>query len=174
MWCFCCKATKFWPLASMMLPFAVYDQPAHPDNVIEDYDEFLGFRMCDLSMLLLWNPQNLGCWHWLRSLCCLWPTCSPWSCQQWWWWLPWVGRVLEVWSFHVLVAKPIQFRPLALTTLPVCPTHSDRSISLAKGFHVSIDSHLNLQQDYVNGGFTLWLGEVLIRSEFHKTTSHRP
>ena len=36
----------------MMLPFAVYDQPAHPYDVNEDYDDFklfLGFQTCDLS-----------------------------------------------------------------------------------------------------------------------------
>ena len=40
----------------MTLPFAVYDQPAHPDDTDEDYDDFqwfLEFLMCDLSMLLL-------------------------------------------------------------------------------------------------------------------------
>ena len=41
------KHTQLGPLASMTLPFAVYDQPARPWDVNEDYDDFklfLGFQ----------------------------------------------------------------------------------------------------------------------------------
>ena len=47
--CFCCDSTQLGLLASMMLLFAVYNQPAHPDDVIEDYDDFqLFFRIPDV------------------------------------------------------------------------------------------------------------------------------
>ena len=51
---FVAKATQLGPLASPTLTFAVYDQPAHPCNVNEDYDDFklfLGLRMCNLSVI---------------------------------------------------------------------------------------------------------------------------
>ena len=51
---FVAKATQLGPLASPTLTFAVYDQPAHPWDVNEDYDDFklfLGLRTCNLSVV---------------------------------------------------------------------------------------------------------------------------
>ena len=58
---FCCEINPIWAVG-FDASFAIYDQPAHPDDVNNNDDVDLqrpiGFQTCNLSMFLLQNQPN--------------------------------------------------------------------------------------------------------------------
>ena len=61
--CFCCKKDPIWALDIHDAPFAVNDQPTHPDNINKDNDEFqmfVGFWIDDDLFAVYDQPAHPG------------------------------------------------------------------------------------------------------------------